>query len=197
MKEFLDIDRDEIAKRLKDEGTEGLDPSAIEAVENALINYAALQSIAPASSLKGLILDKIARLNAQKQSYRPLDPSQLPLLNDYPNLLAWKELTKDIQPPAAYENIYLHTLESNEKRDLFVIWVDEYVPEEVHHDLLETFLILEGACTCFITDEQGNNHTVHMCEGDKITMQLGENHDIQITSSKPAKAILEWLKLAA
>jgi hypothetical protein len=45
----------------------------------------------------------------------------------------------------------MHTLEENEERELFVAWVKEFIPEEVHTDVLESFLILEGSCTCYIT----------------------------------------------
>ncbi len=36
-----------------------------------------------------------------------------------------------------------------------------------------------------------------MGQGDFITMQIGETHDLVITSRQPAKAILQWWKLAA
>lgn len=119
------------------------------------------------------------------------------MLEETANWLDWQEATQGISPPEFFENIYLHPLESSEKRELFVIWVKEFVETEVHHDLLESFLILEGACECHITDEKGNTRIVRMGQGDFITMQLGETHDIRITSPEPAKAILQWKKLVA
>jgi mannose-6-phosphate isomerase-like protein (cupin superfamily) len=75
--------------------------------------------------------------------------------------------------------------------------VKEMVDEEVHYDILESFVLLEGSCECHITNEKGETRIVRMGQGDYISMKLGETHDIVITSSKPAKAILEWRKLAA
>ena len=36
----------------------------------------------------------------------------------------------------------------------FVRFCRNIVEEEVHHDLLESFLILEGSCECHITNEK-------------------------------------------
>ena len=48
-----------------------------------------------------------------------------------------------------------------------------------------------------LTNEQGQCRTVRLGQGDSITMQIGETHDIVITSLRPTRAILEWRKLAA
>ena len=58
-------------------------------------------------------------------------------------------------------------------------------------------MILEGSCVCYITDQEGTTRTVRLGEGEFITMQLEETHDIHVTSEKPAKAILQWYKLVA
>lgn len=143
------------------------------------------------------ILDKISTLAAQNYQYNPLEINNLPHLNECANWLDWEEAVQGIEPPADFENIHLHPLESNEKRELFVAWVKEFVEEEVHHDLLESFLILEGSCECHITDERGNARIVRLGQGDYIRMELGETHDLHITSLRPTKAILQWEKVAA
>ncbi len=122
-----------------------------------------------------------------------------PLVRSGPNAnwLEWQAVLEGIEPPAEFDNIHLHTLESNDKRELFVAWVKEMVDEEVHHDILESFMLLEGSCECHITNEKGGTRIVRMSQGDFISMKLGETHDIVITSLKPAKAILEWRKVAA
>lgn len=165
--------------------------------ESDLLDLAKDHAIAPPSALRNKVLDKIWLLNSQKKEQRKLDIENLPLLDESSNWLEWKEVTASIAPPDDFEDIYMHTLESNENRDLFVAWVKEFVPEEVHHDLLESVLILEGACTCFITGPDGNTRSVWLGEGDFFTMQTGEHHDIHITSSMPAMAIIQWKKLAA
>lgn len=197
MKKQYDINRQEIGEWLFDASVPPLDETSVAQTEDALILYAAAHSAAPPAHLRGSILDKIRELNAEKSKVQKLDLANLPLLDEQSSWLEWNEAVAGIEAPADYEDIHMHTLESNDQRDLFVIWVKEFVPEEVHHDLLESFMILEGSCVCYITDKAGETRVVRLGAGDFITMQLDETHDIHITSEKPAKAILQWYKLAA
>lgn len=196
MKKKYDITQDEIREWLS--GSPDGPPSAgeLEEAEEALLGFAEGYAMPPPAPLREKILGRLKALNDQKRQRQKLQPDKLPLLSASSNWLEWKEVAEGIAPPEDYENIHLHTLESTEKRELFVAWVKEYVPEEVHHDLLESFLILEGSCECFITDQAGNSHTVRLGPGGYIAMRTGETHDIRITSEQPAKAILQWLKLA-
>lgn len=179
-----------------DETASPIDEASVLQAEDDLIRFADAHAVPPPAHLRNSILDKIRDLNKQAQAEK-LDLARLPLLNEQSSWSAWSEVVAGIEPPVEFEDIHMHTLESSEQRDLFVIWVKEFVPEEVHHDLLESFLILEGSCVCYITDQQGETRIVRLGEGDFITMQLEETHDIHITSEKPAKAILQWYKLAA
>lgn len=197
MKKQYDITNQEIGEWLFETSVTPIDENTVNQTEDALILFAAAHSVAPPAALRHAILDKIKDLNAQRANHQQLDVNQLPLLNEESKWLEWSEAVAGIEPPADFEDIHMHTLESNEQRDLFVIWVKEFVPEEVHHDLLESFMILEGSCVCYITNQAGETRTVRLGEGDFITMQLEETHDIHVTSEKPAKAILQWYKLAA
>ena len=197
MKKQYDITNQEIGEWLFDPSVPQIDETTVSQTEDALILFATAHSVAPPAALRHAILDKIKGLNEQKTNHQQLDVNQLPLLNEESKWLEWREAVAGIEPPADFEDIHMHTLESNAQRDLFVIWVKEFVPEEVHHDLLESFMILEGSCVCYITDQAGETRIVRLGEGDFITMQLEETHDIHVTSEKPAKAILQWYKLAA
>lgn len=192
-----DITRDEIRELLNEHPDSPISPEAVVQAEDDLIHLANDFALAPPPDLRNKVLDKIRLLNRQKNQRQALDLNNLPFLDESANLLDWQELTSNIQPPDDYEDIYMHTLEDNEERELFVAWVKEFIPEEVHTDVLESFLILEGSCTCYITSADGHQRTIHLGEGDFYTMQIGEHHDLQITSSRPAKAIIQWKKNAA
>jgi len=192
-----DISRDEIRDLLTENPETQVSQEAILQAENDLIALASDYALAAPPALRNKVLDKIRQLNVQKKQHQKLDVRNLPVLDESANLLDWQELTRDLHPPDEFEDIYMHTLEENDQRELFVAWVKEFIPEEVHHDLLESFLILEGSCTCYITGADGSQRTIRLGEGDFFTMQIGEHHDLQITSSKPAKAIIQWKKLAA
>ncbi len=197
MKKKYDIALDEIKDLLSQE--EGPVPSGeeIRQTEEALLQFAHAHAKTPPAALREKILAKINALKSQSSQRQKLDLDKLPLLEDNSNWLDWEEAVQGIEPPPDFENVHLHPLESNDRRDLFVAWVKQEVPEEVHFDILESFVLLEGTCECHISDEQGNTRTVRMGPGDYIAMQVGETHDIVITSLKPAKAILQWVKLAA
>ena len=195
MKRKHDLTKDELRNWLSDEDTTPEDRE-INQTEDALNAYANAHAIPPPDHLRSKILGKIGKLASQKQYRRPFDINNPPLLDENANWLDWEEAVKGIEPPEDFENIHLHSIESNEQRELFVIWVREFVEEEVHTDLLESFLILEGSCECHITDRKGDTRIVRLGQGDFITMQLEETHDIVITSAEPAKAILQWRKLA-
>ncbi len=197
LKKTYEIDKSEIKNLIAEEGARVPDMFDINMTEDALVKFAEAHSVPPPASLRDKILGKISALEAQKSARTKLDPDNLPMLSENHNWLDWQEVVDGIEPPADFENIHLHTLESSEKRELYVAWVKQMVEEEVHYDILESFVLLEGSCECHISNEKGETRIVRMGQGDHILMQLGETHDIIITSLKPAKAILEWRKLAA
>jgi mannose-6-phosphate isomerase-like protein (cupin superfamily) len=196
MKKKFDISKVEIREWLTTDSDPPPTTNEINQTEDTLLNFASEHSLKPPSSLRDKILDKMSTLNKQKETRQNLDVNKLPILDESSNWLDWEAVINGIETPNDYENVHLHSLESSDKRELYVAWVKEYVEEEVHHDLLESFLILEGSCVCHIKDKAGRNRIVHMNQGDFITMQIGETHKIYITSPEPTKAILQWLKQA-
>ncbi len=185
----------ELSGWLADDGA--VPPHELAAAEQALVQLAMANAVVPRPERKAQVLSKIASLRTQQQVQLPYPLHHLPLLDAQSNPFAWRATVAHIEPPESYDNIHMHALESNAERDLFVVFVRELVPEEVHFDIMESFLLLEGTCTCVITDAAGHTRNVHMCTGDYIEMQLGETHDVFITSGAPAKAILQWRKLDA
>ena len=197
MKKKHDISKKEIKGLLSDKTGKAPSELEVQQTEEALLQFAKAHAAAPRPALREKILGKLNGLNKQSKTRRKLDPGQLPMLDASANWLDWQAAVAGIEPPDDYDGIHLHPLESNEQRELFVAWVKEYVDEEVHYDILESFLLLEGSCECHITDEKGSTRVVQLWAGDFIEMQLGETHDIVITSPQPGKAILQWKKLVA
>lgn len=194
-------DNDETKNLLHDllfsEDGHWLSDSDIELAESGLIEYARAHSVNPPSELKQTIMNRLNKLQANKHNSQHIDLRSPPLLDEESNWQDWQRAVEHIEIPSDFENIHLHPLESNEQRELFLAWVKDYVPEEVHYDLIESILILEGSCECLITAEDGKQSKVRLGPGEFISMKIGETHDIKITSSIPAKAILQWKKLAA
>lgn len=168
----------------------------LEETEDALLISATIHAVKPPLSMRDKILGKIKKLNEQKQNQQKFTIENLPLLTPDSNWLEWQAAVASIPTPENYDDAFTHTLEDNEIRELHLVWVKDCVPEEVHHDLLESFILLEGTCECHVFQEDGSKRTVRMREGDYVSFKLGEIHEIHITSAEPAKAILQWLRAA-
>jgi cupin superfamily acireductone dioxygenase involved in methionine salvage len=198
LKEIVSISPDLLRDLLTEDAAQtAISATDITETEAALAIFAQSFAVTPSLPVRDRILGKIQKLNAYQQHRQPISLDNVPLLTAESNWLDWEEAVKDIAPPADLENIHLHPIREDEQVQLFVAYVREFIEEEVHHDLLESFVLLEGSCSCHMTREDGSTYTVNMVAGDYIEMKLGEHHDVTITSARPAKAILQWLKLAA
>lgn len=173
------------------------DHALADSTESALIELARSNAIKTPIHLKSSVLSKIQDLNDLRNSSKPLSLDDVPLINIHSHASDWNKLVKHISAPDHFDEIHLEPIRSDSEADIFVAFVKKSVPEETHQDLLESFLLLEGSCTCEITDSNLNRRTVYMEAGDYLAIGLYENHTIKVTSEKPAKAILQWLKLAA
>jgi mannose-6-phosphate isomerase-like protein (cupin superfamily) len=193
-----DITIESIRSWLKQEGHAEPSDEAVKQAEQALLLIAQANAIEPPLSLRSRILEKIERLKEQTKTFASIDIEHPPLIHPDSNWLDWQAATQHIQAPEDIDNIHMHPLRSDDTADMFVVFVQEFVPEEVHHDVLESFLLLEGACVCTVTDETGHTRREYYSQGDYISFKHGEVHDVQILSTvHPAKAILQWLKKAA
>lgn len=180
---------------------QGHEPSTeeISGIEHALNAYAHQHEKDPSTAIKDGIKAKMAKLNHQSKNRSPFTLQNIPMLSPDANLFDWDEAVAHIQPPREYDNIHMVVLVSDETRDLMLGWSKEIIPEEVHDDLIESFIVLEGSCECHIwrDDDQSFNKVVHMQTGDYLQLNIGESHDIITTSSVPVKAILQRLKIRA
>jgi mannose-6-phosphate isomerase-like protein (cupin superfamily) len=192
LKENREITRKEI-----EQWVDSQDESLISQTDFALYQFAKSQGVEASDKVRTSILQKLKELNAHRIKQGVIDLKNPPFIDENSNLQDWLIATQDFKMPDTFENIHLEPILSNNKADMFIAWVSKMVPEEIHDNILESFLLLEGSCSCHIKDKEGNTRIVKMQAGDFITMNIGESHDIIITSEKPAKAILQWIKLAA
>jgi mannose-6-phosphate isomerase-like protein (cupin superfamily) len=199
LKNRTDISPETLKNLLTDENGTPPSVSEIQKTEDALKDMANQHAQPVSSQARERILAKMKKLNHQAQNRQPFTLDNLPMLTPDANWLDWEEAVKGIEAPDDYENIHLHLLLADETRSLFVAFVQEYIPEEVHHDILESFILLDGTCECHIwTDDAPDaKRLVRMQAGDFIEMKIGENHDIVVTSPQPMRGILQWLIMAA
>lgn len=165
----------------------------IELVEKTLLKFAEAEAPNLPNSLKTNVLDKIFVLET---AFPKIDLATPPRLETALDRHAWARATAQILAPDDLENIHLYPIRDDSSVQMFVAFVRKEVEEEVHHDLLESFLILEGSCECLVLDEKGGSRLVRLEAGDHISFKIGETHTIKITSAQPVKAILQWAAAA-
>ena len=169
----------------------------VDKTEAALLAYAALHAVSPPLSMRDRILGNINKIKVLENNSQPFTLDNLPILTPEANWLDWEAAVNGLEPTEDFEDVHMQLLEDNDHRELNLVWVKQEVPEEVHHDILESFILLEGSCECHVFDERGGKRVVKMRQGDYISFKIGEVHDILITSAIPAKANLQWLKVAS
>ncbi len=155
MKKLRNIDQKEINSWLDVNSND-----QVQATEDALNSFAKSNAILPSQEIKNKILLKLASLNKTRREQGTIDINNPPLLTENSNLQDWLLATQHMQPPEKFDNIHMVQIKQNEQVEMFVGWVSEMVPEEVHDDILESFMILEGSCTCHITDPKGETRIV-------------------------------------
>ena len=105
------------------------------------------------------------------------------------NVLA--DLVRNLQPAEEFDNLFGINLFQDAEKEVTLLWSKEGVPEEVHEDVDERFLLLEGTANCHVGKE-----IFSMEAGDFMKIPLHTNHWVVITSEQPAKAIVTRVKVA-
>jgi mannose-6-phosphate isomerase-like protein (cupin superfamily) len=170
LKENREITRKEI-----EQWVDSQDESLISQTDFALYQFAKSQGVEASDKVRTSILQKLKELNAHRIKQGVIDLKNPPFIDENSNLQDWLIATQDFKMPDTFENIHLEPILSNNKADMFIAWVSKMVPEEIHDNILESFLLLEGSCSCHIKDKEGNTRIVKMQAGDFITMSIGES----------------------
>jgi mannose-6-phosphate isomerase-like protein (cupin superfamily) len=155
------------------------------AIETALENYAHINAIPPSKKLEKEITEIVNNLSIEQH----ISFEQLPRINEYSNYLNWLPLIEPIKPNKIDDGIFNKVLQHNEQITQVLVVSEINIPEEIHDDELESFLILEGNCECIVSGKSR-----FMGPGDFMAIPLYEPHDV-IVKSKQVIAILQRVKI--
>lgn len=138
-------------------------------------------AVAPPARSKASFLAEIDRISQAPDSDPPvLNPSST--AEDY---RPWLEM-EGMVPPEDYENLFFIPICENEDGLSAIVWIKGEVEEEVHHDCIERFLVLEGSCNISFAGE-----TYSLKEGDVLGVPLHTPHTVKVTSEQPCKLIVQ------
>ena len=156
----------------------------IEAITEALGNYALAHAIIPDPIIKPFLLASIDYSERMKNGEPVSEPPFLTensLIIDY---AAW--LNRSDMIPWNDQDIYAKIIGYTPQALTAIVWLKDYAPQEVHDHEFEKFLIVEGTCSIIVGDEVNE-----LVPGDYFSIPLHKHHLIKVTSSTPCKVILQ------
>lgn len=157
----------------------------INAVEFALQKYLTLDV---QTSVKDKLNNQINFVEEEKER---LLKGDFNFINKNSDAALWRKSIEHLLPKEQ-EPFFITSLRDDEVGELFLIKSFVDVENEVHENEVESFMVLEGTCTCYI-----GNKKYDLIAGDFIEIPLYTDHDIKITSDGPVIAIMQRLKLKA
>ncbi len=111
--------------------------------------------------------------------------SETPLITSFSSSNDWLELISPLLPTDHAPERFEKLLRNNNGIMQVLVVSHTHIEEEIHEDVMESFLILKGSCVCTI----GDQNTI-MGPGDFMEIPLHLPHDVRITS-KSVTAILQ------
>jgi len=162
------------------------DPSVrarIDGAQGVLGSLAHRQAHMPPMDLKARVLGAV-----EEQRKEELASGRFPLLHEgsrITDFAAWLD-RPDLVRPADAGEFHVLEIERTADRETVVIWLDTAHDEEVHVDVVERFLILEGTCEVYIGDK-----VIPLVPGDIITIPLYVPHSVRVTSAVRCKALVQ------
>ena len=153
--------------------------------ELLLEKYLMATAVAPAQKMKPSIfatIDFMERLKAGESiTAAPLITKQS-TISDY----AYWLNQPAYQAPENYNEVFAKIISASADQTTAIIWVKDSANAEVHHDVHEHFLIVDGTCDIFV-----ENDKFSLVAGEMFTIPLHKSHVIKVTSAVPCKAIMQ------
>ena len=155
----------------------------IELISAAVTSYAQLNAVEPGPVVKPFLMAAIDYGERIKKGEQVSFP---PVLNENSAIADYQSWLKDSIAPGELPDLYAKIIGHTPEMITAIVWIKKMAPQEVHHDDIERFLIVEGSCDITI------EHEVHqLTAGDMLSIPLHKAHVLKVTSAIPCKVILQ------
>ena len=158
----------------------------IESYQQVLEKYALSLTEAVPAELKSQTLSLLDNLKKEENAQY----NNLPLLNRFSDHNNWLSAVKPLLPPELKKDRFIKVLHEDDKVLQMLMWVKNYYPDEVHDNLHECFIILEGECECHVEGE-----IIKLSAGGFFEVPLHKHHDVKVTKG-PVLAVVQRVKAA-
>jgi mannose-6-phosphate isomerase-like protein (cupin superfamily) len=144
----------------------------LEACQAGLDHYAQQFSTPPDPTLKHTIWNLLENVNREESGL-----AALPVLNKFADRQNWLRMIKPLLPAKLEQDLLVKLIRDDGQITQVILWSKVDYPEEVHDDLQECFLILEGECECYVDDE-----VFRLSAGGYFEIPLHAAHSVKILS---------------
>lgn len=141
----------------------------ISAVQTALEVRTTTAAKVPPAEMKDKIWGVLENIEKEKLA----SPDDLPIVNKYSDANNWRRMVSHLIPLGVPEGMDVQMLRQSEGVTQMLVTSAVDVPDEVHENEIESFLVLEGECMCYIGDEQ-----VKLSAGGYIEIPLHVHHNV-------------------
>ena len=146
----------------------------VKAVQGGLDKYVSAYSRIPAATVKEKIMSSLENLLLEKQ----MDLNRLPLINKFSNHQAWLAAMAPLLPKEKTGERFMHVLTGTDTVTQVLVMSSTDIEDEVHDDVWESFIILDGECECHI----GTDTVVRLKAGGYLEIPMHEHHDVKVIS---------------
>ncbi|WP_066511298.1 cupin domain-containing protein [Rufibacter sp. DG15C] len=157
----------------------------LDAISLTMEAYAETHAVEPCPNVKPLLLATIAYMERLKEGEAPIEAPMLSPSSTVEDYRQWLN-RPDLALSGELEDIHAHLISATPEVITAIAWLKEKSSEEVHHDQLERFLIVEGSCIITAGGQQFS-----LTVGDYYQVPLHVPHVIQVTSDIPCKVIIQ------
>ncbi len=144
------------------------------AIQEGLEKYASAYSNMPLPATKGKVMNALENLLLEKQ----MDLTKLPVINRFSDHKAWMAALAPLLPNKVEGEPFMHVLTATDSITQVLVMSATDIPDEVHEDVWESFIILDGECECYI----GTDRVVRLTAGGYLEIPMHEHHDVKIIS---------------
>lgn len=157
----------------------------IETLGLALEAYGLSNAVSPPPTAEPFLMAMIDYAERLKHGEEPAAPPRLSATSRIEDFGEWLR-RPDLQLPDDFQGAAAHIICHTPAVTTAIVWLDQGAPPEVHTDEIESFLIVEGACSIAIGEQVHN-----LQPGDFLSIPLHASHFVRVTSSYPCKLVLE------
>lgn len=146
----------------------------VDAIHLSLQQYTLSQQEHSTNNLQERIWQTVNNINREEK----MTLTSLPLLNKFSDKDSWlKIVTPVLSEKSAGEELFVKVLRDDQEALQTVIWTSVDYPDEIHDDLQECFMVLEGECECYVGDA-----IIKMGPGDFFEIPMHTHHDVKVLS---------------